>query len=37
MQAAFENELYLTIQPEALVESTAVMIQGSPALLSSCS
>jgi hypothetical protein len=37
MQAAFESELYLTIQPEALVESTAAMIQASPALQSSCS
>jgi hypothetical protein len=37
MQAAFEQELYLTIQPEALVESTAVMIQASPALQTSCS
>lgn len=37
MQAAFEQELYLTIQPEALVESTASMILGSPALMSSCS
>ncbi|WP_141735466.1 DUF3015 family protein [Oligoflexus tunisiensis] len=37
MQAAFEKELYLTIQPDALVESTARMIQTSPALQSSCS
>jgi hypothetical protein len=37
MQAAFQNELYLTIQPEALVESTALKIQASPALQTSCS
>ncbi len=37
MQEAFESELYLTIQPEALVESTAAMIQASPALQMSCS
>jgi hypothetical protein len=37
MQESFQNELYLTIQPEALVESTAVMIQASPALQTSCS
>lgn len=37
VQAAFEQELYLTIQPAALVESTAILIQASPALASSCS
>ncbi|MDQ3232644.1 MAG: DUF3015 domain-containing protein [Pseudobdellovibrionaceae bacterium] len=37
MQAAFEKELFLTIQPEALVETTAEMIHASAALASSCS
>ncbi len=37
MQDEFRQELFLTIQPAALVESTRGLIEASPALSTSCS